>query len=399
MVDGPPVMSWTAPRSTPAPDSGRSASTGSTGTAAEPGRPLRRDRRREHHVDRSRPGEHRGPHVLGQRRRRPNNESNPSARSSKRHERPPHRDQRGFTLVEVMLVCSMFLVVLGATMAAFTAFTTNRRGAEIQVEQAEKARRGLDVAARQLRNLANPTVNARTTIDRAAAYDFIFQTSDPAKTWVRYCLQTTGPASPNAARLWESESATAAISGAMRVRLPGDRLGERAHGLLEGLQPGRWRRPRRLRVRVRTRARGGRARRTPPSTPDHQCRDRGVRGSPRRRLAAGDARLDCSLPAEPERAADRGRNGCARLRRPSSSTGGPRPTPKAGRWSSSGSREPRRRQPTSRAAPPSPPTPSARGHLTHKFTEAIGATVNFWLVVRDPGCLTNTYPIPVVVPS
>ena len=28
---------------------------------------------------------------------------------------------------------------------------------------------------------------------------------------------------------------------------------------------------------------------------------------------------------------------------------------------------------------------------THTFTEPVGSTVNFWLVVRDPGCLTNTY--------
>ena len=50
----------------------------------------------------------------------------------------------------------------------------------------------IDRAARQLRNLANPTVTATTTIDRADDYDFIFQTSDPARTWVRYCLEPGG---------------------------------------------------------------------------------------------------------------------------------------------------------------------------------------------------------------
>ena len=107
--------------------------------------------------------------------------------------------ERGFTLIEVMLVCTLFLVVLGATLTAFTAFSTNHRRGEKQLEQAETARRGLDVAARQLRNLANPTVNASTTVDRALPYDFIFQTSDPAKTWVRYCTQTTGTGSPGLA--------------------------------------------------------------------------------------------------------------------------------------------------------------------------------------------------------
>ena len=130
-------------------------------------------------------------------------------------------DQRGFTLIEVMLVCVLFLIVTGATLTAFTSFTTSHRRTDIQHDQAEEARLGLDIAARQLRNLANPTTTATTTIDRAEDYDFIFQTSDPAKTWVRYCLQTTAPASPAKARLWEAESATAALAAGMGGACPG----------------------------------------------------------------------------------------------------------------------------------------------------------------------------------
>jgi type II secretory pathway pseudopilin PulG len=113
------------------------------------------------------------------------------------------RREGGFTLVELMLVCFISLIVFGATLTAWTSLYRSNRSVEQQSDNAESARVALDRAARQLRNLANPTVNAITTIKLADDYDFVFQTSDPNKTWVRYCLDTTGP---NGATLWESEN-------------------------------------------------------------------------------------------------------------------------------------------------------------------------------------------------
>ena len=131
------------------------------------------------------------------------------------------RRQDGFTLVELLLVMTISLIVFGATLSSWTSVYRGNRQVEKQNDNAEEARVALDRAARQLRNLANPTVNAITTIDRATDYDFIFQTSDPSKTWIRYCLQTTGAGTtPTKARLWESESA-GAISAAMRGACPG----------------------------------------------------------------------------------------------------------------------------------------------------------------------------------
>jgi type II secretory pathway pseudopilin PulG len=127
----------------------------------------------------------------------------------------------GFTLVELLLVCTISIVIFGATMTAWTSLHRQNRAVELQNDNAEDARLALDRAARQLRNLANPTVNAITTIDRATGYDFIFQTSDPSKTWVRYCVQTSGGGtSPSSGRLWESES-PGAISAGMRGACPG----------------------------------------------------------------------------------------------------------------------------------------------------------------------------------
>jgi type II secretory pathway pseudopilin PulG len=112
------------------------------------------------------------------------------------------RREGGFTLVELLLVCVISLIVFGMTLTAWSSFYRSNQAVEKQNEDAEQARVALDRAARQLRNLANPTVNAVTTIFRASDYDFIFQTSDPAKTWVRYCVDAPGTAG---ATLWESE--------------------------------------------------------------------------------------------------------------------------------------------------------------------------------------------------
>ena len=65
-------------------------------------------------------------------------------------------------------------------------------------------------------------------IDTLGPYDLIFQTSDPARTWVRYCLNTaTAPASTERARLWTSElavassSASSPVTTGMRATCPG----------------------------------------------------------------------------------------------------------------------------------------------------------------------------------
>jgi type II secretory pathway pseudopilin PulG len=131
------------------------------------------------------------------------------------------RRDGGFTMIELLLVCVLALIMFGATVTAWGSIYRGNRALEGQQDNAEVARTSLDRAARQLRNLANPTVNALTTIDRATDYDLIFQTSDPSKTWVRYCLQTSGGGtSQDKATLWESES-PGAITAAMRGGCPG----------------------------------------------------------------------------------------------------------------------------------------------------------------------------------
>jgi prepilin-type N-terminal cleavage/methylation domain-containing protein len=94
----------------------------------------------------------------------------------------------GFTLIELLVAASLMLVVLTATLNALDRTTTLQRKNEKINDAQEQVRLTLDRIAGQLRNLASPTTSTVKTIDRAQSYDVIFQTTDPNKQWVRYCL-------------------------------------------------------------------------------------------------------------------------------------------------------------------------------------------------------------------
>ena len=313
-------------------------------------------------------------------------------------------DQRGFTLIEVMLVCVLFLIVTGATLTAFTSFTTSHRRTDIQHDQAEEARLGLDIAARQLRNLANPTTTATTTIARAEDYDFIFQTSDPAKTWVRYCLETTAPASPAKARLWEAESATAALAGGMSGACPGTG----------------WAKPPRIVTGNVSNRAGGVDR----NVFDYECSPRWPATCPA--LAAEFPRItnvgiELYVDADTTDTIKEMRVSTAVFLRnqnepPTASATWNRTAPKTIILNASGSVDPEGRTlqyywfrdtaPTAADFPDCNAAPAnSLGEgitLTQKFTEANDTPISYWLVVRDPGCLTATAiptPSPVKVPA
>lgn len=135
--------------------------------------------------------------------------------------------ERGFTLIELLLVMSLAIVILGATLTSFTNFYRNNKTSQQLNDTAQVARNSMDLAARQLRNLANQDPSQQTTtIARALPFDLVFQTSDPSRKWVRYCLDTTntGGAGSSASRgqLWEMETATAtAPTATMMASCPG----------------------------------------------------------------------------------------------------------------------------------------------------------------------------------
>jgi len=134
-------------------------------------------------------------------------------------------DDRGFTLVELLTGLAVSLGVLGGALTTFDGFNRNQRDNDTRNETTELARTSLDIQARQLRNLAKRV--SSPVIDTLGPLDLIFQTSDPARTWVRYCLNTTAPASAQRARLWTAELAVASsstsspVTSAMRATCPG----------------------------------------------------------------------------------------------------------------------------------------------------------------------------------
>jgi prepilin-type N-terminal cleavage/methylation domain-containing protein len=124
------------------------------------------------------------------------------------------RSQQGMTLMEVMVAMTLALGVLAATLSVFTSAYRNSTNTNRRNDMAEMARNGLDKMDRQLRNLAQRPNNIRV-INRMTSYDFVFQTSDPTRTWERYCLDTSAPASTSRGRLWEADSSGNTLSASM----------------------------------------------------------------------------------------------------------------------------------------------------------------------------------------
>ncbi len=104
------------------------------------------------------------------------------------------RAQDGFTLPELLTAMTLFLVILGATLTTFDSFVTRAATNTKLNDAADQARTSMDRLARQVRNLASPTTASVKSIELAGAYDLVFQTVDPAKRRVRYCLNADDPA-------------------------------------------------------------------------------------------------------------------------------------------------------------------------------------------------------------
>jgi prepilin-type N-terminal cleavage/methylation domain-containing protein len=120
------------------------------------------------------------------------------------------RDQRGFTLVEVLIAATIMLIVLGASLTLLDALGDNSRLTEQHNDAQDRARVFTDRMARNLRNLASPSLFSENyyatpeAVDKAEPYDFVFRVVDekrPAGSLnlanvkrVRYCLDTADPA-------------------------------------------------------------------------------------------------------------------------------------------------------------------------------------------------------------
>jgi prepilin-type N-terminal cleavage/methylation domain-containing protein len=123
--------------------------------------------------------------------------------------------QDGMTLIELLVAMTMATIVFGATLAVVTVMIGNAQRNQRANDAQDQARTYIDRLARQLRNLASPSLftdpndpNAAVeqkpaAVDMAGAYDFIFRVVDdtmPAGSLntanvkrVRYCLDNSDP--------------------------------------------------------------------------------------------------------------------------------------------------------------------------------------------------------------
>ena len=107
-------------------------------------------------------------------------------------------------LFQLLLAMSMSLAVLGATLSIFSGAEQDNVAANKRTDSDEIARSTLDVIARQLRDLASPTIEQPDAVDQAGPYDIVFETVDPVGPnsadnvsnveRVRYCLGGTDDA-------------------------------------------------------------------------------------------------------------------------------------------------------------------------------------------------------------
>ena len=126
-----------------------------------------------------------------------------------------HDSQAGYTLPELIVGMSIFILVLGAALTSFNVLETKSAvNARLQDSQ-QRARQTEIILSRQLRNLAGPNESQPGAFDPATAsfspagpYDIVFKTVDPNGPnsglnatnveRVRYCLDSGNPA-----KLWQ----------------------------------------------------------------------------------------------------------------------------------------------------------------------------------------------------
>lgn len=126
------------------------------------------------------------------------------------------RDEAGFTLPELLVAMVVFVIILLATLSVFDQTSKVSAANMKQNDSVEESRVAIDQVMRQLRNLASPTVAVQSTIDTATKYDLIFQTDDPTKTWVRYCLDNSTPA-----KLYYGFTAAGSLTASQKSTCPG----------------------------------------------------------------------------------------------------------------------------------------------------------------------------------
>jgi prepilin-type N-terminal cleavage/methylation domain-containing protein len=103
-------------------------------------------------------------------------------------------DQRGFTLVELLVTMAIALIVLAATLNALNVFSRDSNAMTQRNAAQNQARLAVDRITRQLRNIASPVASPKL-LERATPYDVVFETvgspsglNTAGTQRVRYCI-------------------------------------------------------------------------------------------------------------------------------------------------------------------------------------------------------------------
>ena len=100
--------------------------------------------------------------------------------------------EHGFTLIELLVATFLMLIVLSATLNSLDVFTSTTNAGTKTNDQQDRVRFAMDRLTKQLRNLANPTTGNPSTIAYADNKTLVFQTTDPNRQWVMYCVDSAG---------------------------------------------------------------------------------------------------------------------------------------------------------------------------------------------------------------
>ncbi len=122
--------------------------------------------------------------------------------------------ERGeISITQLLMAMVVFVGVLGATLGTFENSVTVNKTTGDRAEAQDRARRGIEALGRELRNLASPTQDQPQAVDKATAFDMVFQTveAEGPNTGlnasnvkrVRYCVEQGTATTPG--KLWRQE--------------------------------------------------------------------------------------------------------------------------------------------------------------------------------------------------
>jgi type II secretory pathway pseudopilin PulG len=132
------------------------------------------------------------------------------------------REESGFTLVELLVTMTLAFVIFGATLGVLQVFQKDTSAAQTRNETQDSARSAMDRLSRELRSVAAPGAAEPGALEQAAPNSLTFQTIDFSRTSagsnatdamrVRYCLDDSNPTNEilwRQVKRWETEKAPA----------------------------------------------------------------------------------------------------------------------------------------------------------------------------------------------